>query len=76
MLKSSVCDYNDKAILEKETITVFGQGAKDATIAADRNNKKVTLKKLRHTYWLHQWNKTTLRPLTQWIYNHSQNIWN
>ena len=50
MSKSSVCDYNDAAILVKETITVFGQGTKDATIAADRNNKKSNIKKLRNTY--------------------------
>ena len=34
MLKPSVCDCNDWYILEKRTITVFGQGAVAAAIVA------------------------------------------
>ena len=39
MLKSRLCDYSDVYILVKEIITVTGQGANNATITADRNNK-------------------------------------
>ena len=38
ILKSGLCDYSD--ILVKGAITVAGQGADTAAIAADRNDKK------------------------------------
>ena len=38
MLKSSLCDYNDAYILDKETITV------SITAAANNTNKKVVFK--------------------------------
>ena len=44
MLKSSLWNYSDSYILIKGTITVVGQGAVDAAIAADRNNKQAILK--------------------------------
>ena len=44
MLKSSLYDYSDPYILVSGTITVFGAGADDAAIAADRNNKQTIFK--------------------------------
>ena len=40
MLKSRLCNYSDVYILVKGIITVTGQGANNATITADRNNKE------------------------------------
>ena len=37
-LKSNLCDYSHGYRLVKRTITVVGQGADAATIAADENN--------------------------------------
>ena len=44
MLKLSLYDYSDAYILAKETITVVGQWADAAAIAADRNDKDVIFK--------------------------------
>ena len=44
MLKSSICDYSHVYILVKGTITVVGQGANDAAIATDRNDKEENFK--------------------------------
>ena len=44
VLKASSWDYSDAYILVKGTITVVGQQANDAVIAADRNNKEVFFK--------------------------------
>ena len=44
MLKSSLSDYSDAYITAKETITVAGQWADAAAIAADRNDKEVIFK--------------------------------
>ena len=44
VLKASSWDYSDAYILVKGTITVVGQQANDAVIAADRNNKEVLFK--------------------------------
>ena len=44
MLKSTLCDYNDAYILLKGTITVLGQGADAAAIAAGRINREVIFK--------------------------------
>ena len=44
MLKSRLCDYSDVYILVKGIITVTGQGANNATITADRNNKEKIFK--------------------------------
>ena len=44
MLKSSLCDYSDAYTLVKGTITVAREGADDAAIATDRNNKKAICK--------------------------------
>ena len=41
MLNASLCDYIDAYILVEEIITVVGQGANDAAIVADINNKEV-----------------------------------
>ena len=45
MLMLSLCDYSDAYLLVKETISPIGQGATDAAIQADRNNKQVIFKK-------------------------------
>ena len=39
MLDANLCDYSDAYILVEEKITVVGQGANDAAIAADWNDK-------------------------------------
>ena len=44
MLNASLCDYSDAYILVEGRITVVGQGADDAAIAADRSNKEVVFK--------------------------------
>ena len=44
ILKSNFCDYNDKYILVKGTITVVGEGTDAAAIAVDRQNKQVIFK--------------------------------
>ena len=41
MLNASLCDYIDAYILVEEIITVVGQGANDAAIVVDINNKEV-----------------------------------
>ena len=41
MLKSSLRNYSDAYILVKATTIVFGQGANNDVIIADRNNKQV-----------------------------------
>ena len=43
MLKSGLFDYNDAYKVVKGIITVAGQGADTAAIAADRNNKEVII---------------------------------
>ena len=44
MLKPSFCDQNHTYILVKETITVVGEVASAAAVAADRNDKQVMFK--------------------------------
>ena len=44
MLNASLCDYSDAYILVERRTTVVGQGADDAAIAADRNDKEVVFK--------------------------------
>ena len=44
MLKPNLCDYSDACTLVKGTKTVFGKGANNTAIAADRNNKKIIFK--------------------------------
>ena len=41
MLNASLCDYSDVYLLVEGRITVIGQGANNAEIGADRNNKEV-----------------------------------
>ena len=50
MLNSNLCRYSDVHTLVKGTITFVGAGDTEAAIAADRNNKKVVLKKLYTIY--------------------------
>ena len=45
MLELSLCDYSDPYTLVKGTITVIGQGADAATIAADIKNKQIVCRK-------------------------------
>ena len=63
MLKWSLCDYSDAYILVKRTITVVGQGADAAALAADRNNKQINWTPI--TDCVHEINKT---------HNHFHNI--
>ena len=44
MLNASLCDQSDKYILLIRRITVVGQGANNAAIAADINDKEVVFK--------------------------------
>ena len=44
MLNASQCDYSDVYTLVEGKITVVGQGANAAEIAADRNNKEAVFK--------------------------------
>ena len=44
MLNTSLCDYSDAYIPVEGRIIVVGQGANDAAITADRNNKEVAFK--------------------------------
>ena len=44
MLNASFCDYSDAYILVEGIPTVAGQGADDAEIAADKNNKEIVFK--------------------------------
>ena len=44
MWDSNLYDYNDVNILAKKTITVAGQGANWAAMAADRKDKKFIFK--------------------------------
>ena len=44
MLKSSLCDYSNACIIVKETITVVGAGANEATRDQDKNDKLVVFK--------------------------------
>ena len=41
----SLCDYSDVYTLVEGRTSINGQGAYDAAIGADRNNKKVVFKK-------------------------------
>ena len=56
MLKSSLCDYSDAYILDKETITV------SITAAANNTNKKVVFKNgAPFTDWISKIKKNTSR---------------
>ena len=44
MLNASFCDYSDAYILVEGIPTVAGQGADDAEIVADKNNKEIVFK--------------------------------
>ena len=44
MLNASLCDYSGAYILVEGRITVDGQKANDAVIAADKNYKEVVFK--------------------------------
>ena len=44
MLNAILCVHSDAYILFEGVITIVGQGADDAAIAADRNDKKVVFK--------------------------------
>ena len=44
MLNAILCIHSDAYILFEGVITIVGQGADDAAIAADRNDKKVVFK--------------------------------
>ena len=39
MLNASLCDYSDAYVLVEGRITVVGQGANDAAVAANKNKK-------------------------------------
>ena len=44
MLKSGICNYSDTYILEKETITIAGDGNNDAAKRTDKRDKGVIFK--------------------------------
>ena len=44
MLQSGLCDYSTVYIHVTETVTVVEQGADDAAIEGDRNNKHIIFK--------------------------------
>ena len=50
MLNAILCVQSDAYILFEGIITIVGQGADDAAIAADRNDKKSFLKTVHHLW--------------------------
>ena len=58
MLKSSLCNYSDVYILDKERITIAGAGADAAERQADERSKGVIFKNFApFTDCISEWNK-------------------